>query len=54
MLKCSVKYGRECYGESELPMFFEISRLLNSSVDIKDVLYPILELMSQYIVTVQR
>ena len=49
MIKCSVKHGRDCYGESELPMFFEISRLLNSSVEIKDVLYPILELMSQYI-----
>ncbi|MFI5137074.1 MAG: sigma 54-interacting transcriptional regulator [Sphingobacteriales bacterium] len=49
MIKCCVKNGRDCYGESELPLFFGISRLLNASMDIKDVLYPILELMNKYI-----
>lgn len=49
MLTCSVKMGRECYGDSELPLLFSISRLLNGSSDIKDVMYPILELMYKYI-----
>ncbi len=49
MLVCCVRNGRDCYGESELPLLFDISRLLNGSRDIKDVIYPILELMNKYI-----
>ncbi|EOR94271.1 Nitrogenase (molybdenum-iron)-specific transcriptional regulator NifA [Arcticibacter svalbardensis MN12-7] len=49
MLSCCVRNGRDCYGQSELPLLFGISTLLNGSVDIKDVLYPILELMNKYI-----
>lgn len=51
MLACCVRRGRDCYGESELPLLFGISSLLNKTKDIKDVMYPILELMSQYINT---
>jgi len=42
------KTGRRCYGQSELPLLFDISSLLNKSNDIKDVMLPILELMSKY------
>lgn len=41
--------GRNCYGESELPLLFSISSLLNRSKDIKDVMYPIVEQISKFI-----
>jgi Nif-specific regulatory protein len=43
------KNGRDCYGDSELPLLFGISDLLNQTRDIKFVIYPILELMGKYI-----
>src|ERR1035437_9585429 len=43
------KNGRDCYGDSELPLLFGISSLLNQTRDIKFVIYPILELMGKYI-----
>jgi Nif-specific regulatory protein len=43
------KNGRDCYGVSELPLLFGISSLLNQTRDIKEVIYPILELMGKYI-----
>ena len=44
-----IRKGRDCYGESELPLLFGITSLLNRSKDIKDVMLPILELISIYI-----
>jgi len=41
--------GRNCYGDSELPLLFSISSLLNRSKDIKDVMYPIVEEISKFI-----
>ncbi len=41
--------GRECYGNSELPMLFEISRMLNNTQNIKHDLDKILSLVAQYL-----
>ena len=41
--------GRECYGESELPLLFAISSLLNRSADIKEIVSSVLEFIAQYI-----
>lgn len=41
--------GKTCYGETELPLLFEISRMINNSKFIKDVLYPIMELVAKYL-----
>lgn len=41
--------GRTCYGESELPLLFEISRMINNSKSINEVLNPIMELVSHYL-----
>ncbi|MCG8698989.1 MAG: sigma 54-interacting transcriptional regulator, partial [Bacteroidales bacterium] len=43
------KTGKSCYGETELPMLFEISRMINNSKYIKEVLYPIMELVAKYL-----
>jgi Nif-specific regulatory protein len=41
--------GRECYGNAELPMLFEISRMLNNTRNIKQDLDKILSLIAQYL-----
>jgi len=43
------KTGRECYGKTELPLLFEISRMMNNSKNIKEVLYPAIKIMSEHI-----
>ncbi|NJM14620.1 MAG: sigma 54-interacting transcriptional regulator [Bacteroidales bacterium] len=43
------KTGKTCYGETELPLLFEISRMINNSRFIKDVLPPIMELIAKYL-----
>ena len=45
---CS-KTGKSCYGETELPLLFEISTMINNSRHIKDVLGPIMELVAQFL-----
>lgn len=39
---------KSCYGETELPLLFEISRMMNNSEFIKDALNPIMELIAHY------
>ena len=41
--------GRECYGLTELPLLFEISRMINNSKFIKEALDPIMELIASYL-----
>ena len=41
--------GKTCYGESELPLLFEISRMINNSRYIREVLNPIMELVAKYL-----
>jgi Nif-specific regulatory protein len=41
--------GRECYGTTDLPLLLEISKMINYSSNIKEVLYPVLKLISEYI-----
>lgn len=41
--------GKSCYGESELPLMFEISRLINNTRYIKDALNPSMELVAKYL-----
>jgi Nif-specific regulatory protein len=41
--------GKTCYGETELPLLFEISRMINNSMFIRDVLPPIMELVATYL-----
>ncbi len=43
------KAGKTCYGETELPLLFEISRMINNSRFIKDALNPIMELVAKYL-----
>jgi Nif-specific regulatory protein len=45
---CS-KTGRECYGKTDLPLLLEISRMINNSSNIKEVLRPAIQTMSEYI-----
>ena len=45
---CS-KIGRECFGKTDLPLLLEISKMINSSSNIKEVLHPVLKLISEYI-----
>ncbi len=42
------KAGKTCYGETELPLLFEISRMINNSSYIKEAMNPIMELVSKY------
>ncbi len=44
-----LRTGKSCYGESELPLLFDISRMINNSRYIKEVLYPIMELIAKYL-----
>jgi Nif-specific regulatory protein len=41
--------GKICFGESELPLLFEISRMINNTIFIKEVLNPIMELVAKYL-----
>ncbi|MDW7694863.1 sigma 54-interacting transcriptional regulator [Flammeovirgaceae bacterium SG7u.111] len=40
--------GKACYGDSELPLLFEISNIINNSMYIKKALDPIMELIANY------
>lgn len=41
--------GKTCYGETELPLLFEISRMMNNTKFIKEALNPIMELIATYL-----
>jgi Nif-specific regulatory protein len=41
--------GKACYGETELPLLFEISRMINNSKYIKEALNPIMGLVASYL-----
>lgn len=41
--------GKSCYGDSELPLLFEISQLINNSKFLKDAMNPIMELVATYL-----
>ncbi len=41
--------GKTCYGESELPLLFEISQMMHSSADLKEAMNPIMELVARYL-----
>ncbi len=41
--------GKTCYGETELPLLFEISRMMNNSKFIKEALNPVMELVATYL-----
>ena len=43
------KAGRFCKGDTELPLLFEISTMINNSRFIKDTLDPIMELVAKYL-----
>jgi Nif-specific regulatory protein len=43
------KTGRECFGKTDLPLLLEISQMINNSGNIKEVLHPVLEIISNYI-----
>ncbi|MDF1546669.1 MAG: sigma 54-interacting transcriptional regulator [Bacteroidales bacterium] len=43
------KTGRGCYGKTDLPLLLEISKMINYSSDIKEVLYPVLKVISEYV-----
>jgi Nif-specific regulatory protein len=45
---CS-KTGRECYGKTDLPLLLEISRMINNSKEIKEVLYPSIQTVAEFI-----
>ncbi len=41
--------GRNCFGETELLLLFEISRRINNTIFVKDVLNPIMEMIASYL-----
>lgn len=41
--------GKTCYGETELPLLFEINRMINNSRYIKEALNPIMALVATYL-----
>ncbi|QQS50864.1 MAG: sigma 54-interacting transcriptional regulator [Bacteroidota bacterium] len=41
--------GKPCYSDSELPLLFEISQLMNKSQFLKDAMNPIMELIARYL-----
>lgn len=41
--------GKTCYGETELPLLFEINRMINNSRFIKEALNPIMALVATYL-----
>jgi Nif-specific regulatory protein len=43
------KTGRECYGKTDLPLLLEISKMINNSSNIKEVLHPVLGKIAQYV-----
>lgn len=48
MVYCE-RTNRTCFGDSELPLLFEISRMINNSKFIKEALNPILELVATFL-----
>ena len=43
------KAGRFCKGDTELPLLFEISTMINNSRFIKEIMDPIMELVARYL-----
>ena len=43
------KAGRFCKGDTELPLLFEISTMINNSRFIKEIMDPIIELVARYL-----
>lgn len=43
------KTGRECFGKTDLPLLLEISKMINNSSNIKEVLQPVLQIISEYV-----
>lgn len=43
------KAGRMCYGKTDLPLLLEISQMINNSGNIKEVLQPVLETISNHV-----
>ncbi len=43
------KSGRECYGDTDLPLLFDVSRRLNNIRNIKEDLDTILEIIARYL-----
>ncbi|NBC84329.1 MAG: AAA domain-containing protein [Bacteroidetes bacterium] len=41
--------GKNCYGDTELPLLFEVSRLINNSRFIKEAIHPICEILANYL-----
>lgn len=41
--------GKTCYADSELPLLFEISSIINNSMHIKKTLNPIMKLIADYL-----
>lgn len=41
--------GKTCYAETEFPLLFEISRIINNSKDIKEAMNPIMELVAVHL-----
>ncbi len=41
--------GKPCYSDSELPLLFEISQLMNKSKFLKDAMNPMMELIARYL-----
>lgn len=41
--------GRFCNGDTELPLLFEISLMINNSKSIKEIINPIMELVAKYL-----
>ncbi|MFO7657488.1 MAG: sigma 54-interacting transcriptional regulator [Bacteroidales bacterium] len=48
-LKYCERFDKVCYGDTELPLLFEISRMINNSRFIREVLTPIMELIAKYL-----
>jgi Nif-specific regulatory protein len=44
---------RDCYGKTELPLLFEITRMMNESLDIKDALAPVMKTTADYLSSVK-
>ncbi|MFI1772781.1 sigma-54 interaction domain-containing protein [Thalassobellus citreus] len=43
------KAGRFCKGDTELPLLFEISTMINNTRFIKDIMAPVMELVARYL-----
>jgi len=40
---------RECYGKTELPLLFDITRMMNECADIKEALGPVMKTIADYL-----